>query len=157
MEKVRHTCHFSLICWEKYNFNIHKASVQGSKAQDLPIAKTKIPQITKQNKQKESLNLSYKARTLYFQQLVSVLLPPIKGFWNPQTKEILAAKSTTHLAESDMNHKSRQRSQWVGGESKSTRRMLPKQAPTGVCEQTLAQTFITKFLNATLDSAPKIG
>lgn len=51
MEKVRHTCHISLICWEKYNLNIHKASVQGSKVQDLPIAKTKIPQITKQNKQ----------------------------------------------------------------------------------------------------------
>lgn len=57
--------------------------------------------------------------TLYFQQPVSVLLPLIKGSWNPQAQEILAAKSTTHLAESDMNHKSRQRSQWVGGERAS--------------------------------------
>lgn len=81
--------------------------------QDLPITKTKMPQI------KKSLNLSHKVLTLYFQQPVTVLLPLIKGFWNPQTKEIHAAKSTTHLAESDMNHKSRQRSQWVGGERAS--------------------------------------
>lgn len=81
--------------------------------QDLPIVKS-----TPNNK-KKSLKLSYKALTLYSQEMVSVLLPLIKGFWNPQTKDILAAKSTTHLAESDMNHKSRQRSQWVGGERAS--------------------------------------
>lgn len=57
--------------------------------------------------------------TLYFQQPVPVLLPLIKGSWNPQAQEIPAAKYTTHLAESDMNHKSRQRSQWVGGERAS--------------------------------------
>lgn len=82
---------------------------------------------------------------LYVQQLISVLLPLIKGFWNPQTKEILAAKSTTHVSESDMNHESRQRSQWVGGERASQQEecFSSKSRQEGISTHT--QSIKTKF------------
>lgn len=89
------------------------------------------------------------------QQLVSVLLPLIKGFWNPQTEEVLAAKSATHLSESDMNHQSRQRSQWVGGERASQQEecFLSKSRQEGISKHS----HKPLKLSARLDLAPKMG
>jgi len=89
------------------------------------------------------------------QQLVSVLLPLIKGFWNPQTKEVLAAKSATHLSESDMNHQSRQRSQWVGGERASQQEecFLSKSRQEGISKHS----HKPLKLSARLDLALKMG